>query len=60
MTVAQHQQQMVDSWRDMLCRYAYVITCTDFLKEGDRVREVHVEGRRVRDDEKPPKVRQPQ
>lgn len=51
---------MVDSWCDMLRRYAYVITCTDFQKEGDRVSEVHVEGRRVRDDEKPPKVRQPQ
>jgi len=30
----------------------------DFLKEGDTVTEVHVEGRKVKDDEKPPKVSQ--
>lgn len=38
------------------CRYAYIITCTDFKKEGDRVTEVHVEGRKPGVDEKPPKV----
>ncbi|DBA66182.1 hypothetical protein WJX79_006574 [Trebouxia sp. C0005] len=41
--------------KSVLLRYAYVITCTGFHKEGDRVTEVHVEGRKVKDDEKPPK-----
>ena len=39
-----------------VCRYAYVITCTNVVKEGDNILEVHAEGRKVKDDEKPPKV----
>lgn len=39
-------------------RYAYVITCTNVVKEGEKVVEVHAEGRKVKDDEKPPKVSQ--
>ena len=39
-------------WR----RYAYVITCTNIVKQGDKLVEVHVEGRKVKEDEKPPKV----
>ena len=35
-----------------------MITCTNVVKEGDRVVEVHVEGRKVHPDEKPPKVSQ--
>lgn len=42
-------------WR-VACRYAYVITCTHVVKEGDSIVEVHAEGRKVKEDEKPPKV----
>lgn len=45
-------QSMQCLWR----RYAYVITCTNVVKQGDKVIEVHVEGRKVKEDEKPPKV----
>lgn len=39
-----------------MCRYAHMLTCTDFVKEGDRVVEVRGQGRRLKADEKPPKV----
>ncbi|KAL3136316.1 hypothetical protein ABBQ38_005580 [Trebouxia sp. C0009 RCD-2024] len=41
--------------KSVLLRYAYVITCTNVVKEGEKVVEVHAEGRKVKDDEKPPK-----
>ncbi|KAL3147384.1 hypothetical protein ABBQ32_002862 [Trebouxia sp. C0010 RCD-2024] len=41
--------------KSVLLRYAYVITCTNVVKEGDTILEVHAEGRKVKDDEKPPK-----
>lgn len=39
------------------CRYAHMVTCTDFVKEGNKVVEVRAEGRKLSSDEKPPKVR---
>lgn len=50
------QQSHCNEWSQ--CRYAYVITCNNVVKEGDKVVEVHVEGRKVKEDEKPPKVSQ--
>ena len=49
-----------NSWHWLTCRYAYVITCKELRKEGDQVTEVHVEGRKVQEGEKPPKVSHPQ
>lgn len=36
-----------------------MITCTDFVKKGDGMVEVHAEGRKLNPDEKPPKVQPP-
>lgn len=33
-----------------------MVTCTDFVKEGNKVVEVRAEGRKLSSDEKPPKV----